>query len=97
MANAPMHGGWAGVVMMSPDTHAIIDQIPSVPGLFCVTGDCGTNFKTSPAIGKGLAEWIIYGEPRSVNLRPFRSTRFAEHDPLVGTHEYGTGHTDVFR
>ena len=76
--DAPMRGGWAGLIMMSPDGRPIIDQIPSVPGLYGMLGDSGTSFKTSPAIGKCLAEWIVHGKPRTLDLTPFRSTRFAE-------------------
>src|SRR5438309_2120660 len=77
-ADATMRGGWAGMIMMSPDGRPIIDQIPSVAGLYCMLGDSGTSFKTSPAIGKCLAEWIVDGKPKTVDLTPFRSTRFAE-------------------
>ena len=55
---ALMRGGWAGMIMMSEDGRPIIDQFPSVPGLYGMLGDSGTSFKTSPAIGRCLAEWI---------------------------------------
>jgi glycine/D-amino acid oxidase-like deaminating enzyme len=97
MVDAPMRGGWAGMITMSPDAHAIIDQIPAYRGLYCMLGDSGTNFKTAPAIGKCLAEWIVDGAPRTVDLRPFRSSRFAEGAPLVGDHEYGDEPMNVFR
>lgn len=97
MVDAPVRGGWAGVITMSPDAHAIIDQLPQYRGLYCALGDSGTNFKTAPAIGKCLAEWIVAGAPRAVDLRPFRSTRFAEGAPLVGAHEYGDEPMNVFR
>jgi len=96
-AQATMRGGWAGVFMMSPDGRPIIDQIPSVPGLFCMMGDSGTSFKTSPAIGKCLAEWIVYGEPRTVDLTPFRSTRFAEGQPWKDENSYGTKRLTISR
>jgi sarcosine oxidase subunit beta len=78
LKDAPMRGGWAGMVMMSPDSRPIIDQAAGLPGLFVVTGDSGTSFKTSPAIGACLAEWITEGRPRTADLRPFRAARFAE-------------------
>ena len=78
MRDATMRGGWAGMIMMSADGRPIIDQIPTVAGLYCMLGDSGTSFKTSPAIGKCLAEWIVDGKSRTADLTPFRSTRFAE-------------------
>ncbi len=97
LATAPMRGGWSGVIMSSPDGHAIIDQVPSWPGLFVILGDSGTNFKTAPAIGACIAEWIVHGEPDTADIRPFRSTRFAEGAPVRGQHEYGSDHVSVFR
>jgi sarcosine oxidase subunit beta len=98
MRDAPMRGGWSGAVAMSPDGHIILDRAPSLDGLFLAVGCGGTNFKTAPAIGLGLAEWITNGQPRTVNLRPFRATRFAEGQPIVGAHEYGAQNaTDIWR
>jgi sarcosine oxidase subunit beta len=88
-AGATMRGGWAGMIMMSPDSRPVIDHVPSLPGLYVMLGDSGTSFKTSPAIGKCLAEWIVYGQPRTVDLWPFRSTRFAEGAPWVDENHYG--------
>jgi sarcosine oxidase subunit beta len=82
-AHATMRGGWSGVFMQSPDDHPIIDHLPQVEGLYVMTGDSGTSFKTSPAIGVCLAEWITAGEAQLVDLQPFRSTRFAEGKPWV--------------
>lgn len=85
-AHATMRGCWAGVVMSSPDGHPIIDQIPGIPGLFVMAGDSGTSFKTSPAIGICLAEWITEGAPKLVDLTPFRAKRILDDalwlDPL---------------
>ena len=86
--DAIMRGGWAGLCMMSPDERAIIDQIPSVPGLFVMLGDSDSSFKTAPAIGKCLAEWIVEGASKTVDLYPWRSTRFAEGKPWVDENNY---------
>jgi sarcosine oxidase, subunit beta len=88
-ADATMRGGWAGMIAMSPDGRPIIDQVPSVAGLYVMLGDSGTSFKTSPAIGRCLAEWIVEGKPRTADLAPFRSTRFAEGRPPADEHHYG--------
>lgn len=95
--NATMRGGWSGIYMMSPDSRPIIDQIPSVPGLFVMLGDSGTSFKTSPAIGKCLAEWVVNGEPQTVDLTPFRSTRFAEGKPWTDENAYSPKRQTISR
>jgi sarcosine oxidase subunit beta len=88
-AHAVMRGGWSGTYMRSPDGHPIIDKIESAPGLWLMAGDSGTSFKTAPAVGVCLAEWIMDGEPRLVALRPFRATRFAEGTPWLDERAYG--------
>jgi sarcosine oxidase subunit beta len=97
MAEAPMRGGWAGMVMMSPDGRPIIDQVAGIDGLFVMVGDSGTSFKTSPAIGKCLAEWIVEGQPRTADLRPFRAARFAEDNPWGEVATYGRVRRTVSR
>lgn len=97
LSNAFMRGGWAGVITMSPDGHAIIDELAPYRGLFGILGDSGTNFKTAPAIGKCVAEWITEGAPQTVDLRAFRASRFAEGELFAGEHEYGDSLLDVFR
>ncbi len=96
-ADSTMRGGWAGMIMMSPDGRPIIDQVPSIPGLYVMLGDSGTSFKTSPAIGKCLAEWILEGKPRTVDLTPFRAARFAEGRPWVDDDNYGRERLTISR
>jgi sarcosine oxidase subunit beta len=96
-AEAPMRGGWAGMIMMSPDGRPIIDHIPSVPGLYVMLGDSGTSFKTSPAIGRCLAEWIVKGRPELVDVTPFRSTRFADGRPWFDENNYGRERLTISR
>lgn len=89
MHHSTMRGNWSGILMESPDSRPIIDQLPQYQGLFCMTGDSGTSFKTSPAIGKCLSEWIAEGKSHTVDLTPFRSTRFAEGKPWTDEFDYG--------
>ena len=89
IGGAPMRGGWAGAITITPDGKQIIDRHPEIDGLWICTGDNGSGFKTAPALGASLAEWMTDGEPRTVPLRPFRATRFAEGALLIGEHEYG--------
>jgi sarcosine oxidase, subunit beta len=81
-------GGWAGMIMMSADGRPIIDRL-GPDGLWGMLGDSGTSFKTSPAIGRCLAEWIVTGAPSSVHLHPFRAMRFAEERPWQDEDHYG--------
>ena len=97
MTEAPMRGGWAGMVMMSPDGRPIIDQLPELPGLFVITGDSGTSFKTSPAIGKALAEWISAGAPQAADVSAFSAARFREGSAWKQVATYGRERRTVSR
>jgi sarcosine oxidase subunit beta len=97
IAEAPMRGGWAGAITVTEDGKPIVDRHPDLAGLVYCTGDNGSSFKTAPAIGRILAEWIAEGQPRLLDPRPFRASRFAEGEPIVGQHEYGDRDYDAAR
>lgn len=97
MHSANMRGNWTCVLMRSPDSRPIIDQLAGYDGLFTMAGDSGTSFKTAPAIGKCLAEWITEGCAKTVDLTPFRASRFAEGKPWHDVHSYASGAVTVSR
>jgi sarcosine oxidase subunit beta len=97
MERSTMRGGWAGVVTSTLDGKPIIDCHPDVEGLFFFTGDNGSSFKTSPAIGRIFADWIVDGLAEEVSPNPFRLSRFAEGAHLIGPHEYGDRDYDAVR
>ncbi len=70
-------GGKIGPVTLTPDDLPIIDRHPGIDGLFYFAGDCGSSFKTSPAIGRAFAEWALLGGSQSVDVTPFGLDRFA--------------------
>jgi sarcosine oxidase subunit beta len=96
MQDAPMRGGWAGVLTNSPDGHIVLEQTPGYDGLFLALGDSGTNFKTAPMIGKCLTEWIMDGAPQSVDITVFAGKRFEDGTPIPDSIPYGVGPTSVF-
>ncbi len=80
MADAHFVNGWAGVDAATPDLHPIIGPDPRVAGLYHDTGFSGHGYKFSPAVGQGLAELIVDGEYKTLDLTPFRPERFEEND-----------------
>jgi sarcosine oxidase subunit beta len=97
MRHSTVRGNWQGILMMSPDSRPIIGQLPEYEGLYCMAGDSGTSFKTSPAIGKCLAELITAGRATTVDLTPFRASRFAEGKLWRDEHDYGLEHATISR
>lgn len=86
LRHATMRGGWTGLIMRSQDSHPVIDQVEE--GLFLMSGDSGSSFKTAPAIGQCLSEWMLDDRPQLVDLTPFRASRFREGKPWHDDHSY---------
>jgi sarcosine oxidase subunit beta len=81
-----IHVGRDGI---TPDQRAIYSGT-DLGGFYLACGLSGTGFKTSPAAGASMAELILDGTPKTVDITPFRFSRFAEGKLLEG--EYGYGH-----
>ena len=88
MSEAYYRGGWSGLFTTTPDWHPILDAVPGIDGLFCAVGFSGHGFKLSPAIGKAVAEMVVEGRARDVDLTPLRFSRFAEGDLLESSYRY---------
>jgi sarcosine oxidase, subunit beta len=87
MASGDFRSAQRGQDGMTPDQRAILG--PAGPdGFFLQCGFSGSGFKTAPAIGESLAEWILDGRPSTVDITPFGLGRFAAGRPLVGEHPY---------
>ncbi len=78
MRQARFVRGWVGVDGATPDLHPIIGPVSSVEGLYVATGFSGHGFKFSPAVGKCLAELIVDGRYKTLDLSPFDLRRFGE-------------------
>lgn len=70
--------GHAGLYDMTPDAHPILDRAPGLDGLYLMLGFSGAGFKKGPAIGQCLAELITDGHASTVDLAPFRFSRFLD-------------------
>jgi glycine/D-amino acid oxidase-like deaminating enzyme len=70
---------WAGRIDMTPDLLPIMDRFDTPAGLYIGAGFSGHGFALGPVTGRLLSELIADGRP-SLNLRPFRSSRFREGD-----------------
>jgi len=74
-AEAAIERSWAGLYDMTPDAHPILGEVAD--GVYAACGFSGHGFMQSPAVGRALAEEIL-GESPSLDLAPYRLTRFAE-------------------
>ena len=70
--------GHAGLYDMTPDAHPILDRAPGLDGLYLMLGFSGAGFKKGPAVGQCMAELITDGQAATVDLAPFRFSRFLD-------------------
>jgi sarcosine oxidase subunit beta len=91
MADAPYQRGHAGIYDVSPDGRAVMGAIPNIAGLFVAAGFSGTGFKTAPAVGASMAELILTGASKTVDLTPFGFERILSGRMIESEHEYEMG------
>ena len=70
--------GYAGLYTSTPDQHPIIDQVEGIDGAYLCTGFSGHGFKLSPMVGVVMAELILEGKARSIDISSLRMSRFRE-------------------
>jgi len=71
---------WAGLYEMTPDRYPIIGRASDPAGLYLACGFSGHGFQHAPIVGKLLAEMILEGEARSVDVSGLSLERFARGD-----------------
>lgn len=75
---------WAGHYAFNTlDQNAIIGPHTTVENFIFVNGFSGHGFQQSPAMGRGTAEWITYGEFRALDLSPFSFARIERNEPFA--------------
>ncbi|MDP9363628.1 MAG: FAD-binding oxidoreductase [Chloroflexota bacterium] len=77
-AEANVLRGWAGFYEITPDDNPVLGYVDEVSGLAVAGGFSGHGFMQGPAIGTCLAELIVDGAARTVDISAFRPSRFAE-------------------
>jgi sarcosine oxidase subunit beta len=70
--------GWAGFYEVTPDDNPLLGWVGELAGLAVAAGFSGHGFMQGPAIGTCMAELLLDGAARTVDITPFRPSRFAE-------------------
>lgn len=80
IADGEFFTGYAGLYTTTPDLHPVIGRVDGIDGLYVCTGFSGHGFKLAPAVGIVVAELILDGQARTVDISSLRMSRFREGD-----------------
>jgi glycine/D-amino acid oxidase-like deaminating enzyme len=74
---------WAGYYEMNAiDQNAVLGAAPGVSNLYLANGFSGHGMQQSPAVGLALAELILFGEYRTLDLTSLSYGRLQGRDPM---------------
>ena len=82
-------GAWAGHYDMNLfDHNAIVGAAPGLPGFYLANGFSGHGLMHSPGVGRALAELILYGEYRTLDLSALSYDRIEANAPIRENIQY---------
>ena len=88
MEGATLARGYRAVDCYSRDRHAILGGVDGIDGLYLATAFSGSGFKIAPAVGVCMAEVILDGRAKTVDIDAFGLRRFAEGKSPEGPYPY---------
>ena len=88
LENSGVVRGVTGMYDVSPDYRPLLGQTPGVEGLYMACGFSGMGYKISPAVGLTMAELIVDGRAKAVDISIFDPGRFAAGNLIRAPHEY---------
>lgn len=77
LAGSQLARGVVGLYDFTPDGHPIVDGPLGLEGYYLAAGFSGAGFKSSPALGLGLAELMLDGGYATLDLEFLRLSRFS--------------------
>jgi sarcosine oxidase, subunit beta len=86
LEEADLRYTWAGLYEMTPDRHPIIGEAPGVAGLWLANGFSGHGFQHAPVVGRLLAELIVGGAARTVDVSSLGLERFTRGEVVAEHH-----------
>ncbi len=80
---AKVVNSWAGhYEYNSFDQNGIVGRHPALESIVFATGFSGHGIQQSPAVGRAVAELVVHGSYRTLDLAPFAYERFAAGRPI---------------
>ena len=88
LEGATLARGYRAFDCYSRDRHAILGRVDGIDGLYLATAFSGSGFKIAPAVGVCIAELILDGRAKTVDIEAFSLRRFAEGRSPEGPYPY---------
>lgn len=86
LTGAPLTGGWAGLVELTPDHHPLLGRVAGYDDLVVATGFSGHGVMHAPVTGTLIAELLLDGQATTLDIAPLSPLRFAEGRPIATSH-----------
>lgn len=75
---------WAGHYAMNTlDHNAVTGPHPQIGNFIFLNGFSGHGLQQSPAMGRGTAEWLTYGQYKTLDLTPFHYDRIVDNRAIL--------------
>ncbi len=87
--DAVSFGGCGALYTVTPDAHAMIGEVPAIPGFYVVSGFSGHGFKMGPAVGMGVAALVTGSDPGPFDPEFFAVDRCEKGRPVKSAYVYG--------
>lgn len=79
-----MTGAWSGYYEYCTfDQNGFVGPVTGCDRLLLACGFSGHGMQHAPAVGRAIAEWIVYGQYRSLDLSPLHHDRLISNTPIV--------------
>jgi sarcosine oxidase, subunit beta len=65
-AEARLGEGWSGLYPVPAGGAPLIGPHPAAERVICACGLGGSGLQSAPAVGRVVADWVLYGEPRAI-------------------------------
>lgn len=88
LEGATLARGYRAFDCYSRDRHTILGRVDGIDGLYLATAFSGSGFKIAPAVGACMAELILDGRAKTVDVDAFSLRRFAEGRSPEGPYPY---------
>lgn len=88
MERATLARGYRAFDCYSHDRHAILGPVEGMSGLYLAAAFSGAGFKIAPAVGVCMAELVLDGHAKTVDIEAFSLRRFVEGRSPEGPYPY---------